>query len=260
MPAGFTEQRGQQQGHLPAGRRAGVQHLHGHRDRAREGDPRLLRRADEHPHLGCRLRRAGQCPAPGVHQPDRHERNRRRRLHPGQQRGPGDRDGHRGRDRPRHPDRQRPGPHRQPEHRPGRSASPAQFGVPPNIAKPAAGASFQRSIDQASSWAPCSGAGRSHTPPRAARGRQLHVPGPRQHRANTIRPRPRGLHRLHRRHGAGHETDGQDPAFAGETLTYTITARNNGAGTAENARVVDVLPPGRATTRARSRAPTHPGR
>ena len=40
------------------------------------------------------------------------------------------------------------------------------------------------------------------------------------------------------------KTDSQDPAFAGENLTYTIKARNNGAGTAENAEVVDVLPPG----------------
>ena len=40
------------------------------------------------------------------------------------------------------------------------------------------------------------------------------------------------------------KSDGQDPAFAGENLTYTITARNNGPGTAENAEVVDVLPAG----------------
>ncbi len=40
------------------------------------------------------------------------------------------------------------------------------------------------------------------------------------------------------------KTDSQDPAFAGESLTYTIRARNNGPGTAENARVVDQLPAG----------------
>jgi uncharacterized repeat protein (TIGR01451 family) len=40
------------------------------------------------------------------------------------------------------------------------------------------------------------------------------------------------------------KADSQDPAYAGETLTYTITARNNGPAKAENARVVDVLPSG----------------
>jgi uncharacterized repeat protein (TIGR01451 family) len=40
------------------------------------------------------------------------------------------------------------------------------------------------------------------------------------------------------------KTDSQDPAYAGEPLTYTITARNNGPATAENARVVDTLPSG----------------
>jgi uncharacterized repeat protein (TIGR01451 family) len=38
------------------------------------------------------------------------------------------------------------------------------------------------------------------------------------------------------------KTDSQDPAFAGESLTYTITARNNGPSPADNAKVVDVLP------------------
>ncbi len=40
------------------------------------------------------------------------------------------------------------------------------------------------------------------------------------------------------------KVESQDPAFAGETLTYTIRARNNGPTAAENARVVDVLPTG----------------
>jgi uncharacterized repeat protein (TIGR01451 family) len=39
------------------------------------------------------------------------------------------------------------------------------------------------------------------------------------------------------------KVDGPDPAFAGENLTYTITARNNGPATALNAQIVDVLPP-----------------
>ena len=53
------------------------------------------------------------------------------------------------------------------------------------------------------------------------------------------------------------KTDGQDPAFAGETLTYTITARNNGAGDGrERPGCGRPARPGRATTRARSRAPT----
>lgn len=38
--------------------------------------------------------------------------------------------------------------------------------------------------------------------------------------------------------------DSQDPAYAGETLTYTVRARNNGPSNAVNARVVDVLPAG----------------
>ncbi|MGH2711995.1 MAG: hypothetical protein ACRDH9_12435 [Actinomycetota bacterium] len=40
------------------------------------------------------------------------------------------------------------------------------------------------------------------------------------------------------------KTDSQDPAFAGETLTYTIEVRNNGPSTAVDARVIDMLPSG----------------
>jgi uncharacterized repeat protein (TIGR01451 family) len=40
------------------------------------------------------------------------------------------------------------------------------------------------------------------------------------------------------------KADSADPAYAGETLTYTITARNNGPATGDNARVLDVLPSG----------------
>ena len=120
---------------------------------------------------------------------------------------------------------------------------PAQFGVPPNIAKPAA--SFQCSIDQGiPSWAPCSGAG-SHTPPAplADGSYTFRVRG--NIGANTDpTPATRDFTVSTADMELVSKTDGQDPAFAGETLTYTITARNNGAGTAENARVVDVLPPG----------------
>ena len=38
------------------------------------------------------------------------------------------------------------------------------------------------------------------------------------------------------------KADSQDPAFAGESVTYTIRARNNGPSPVANARVVDVLP------------------
>ena len=120
---------------------------------------------------------------------------------------------------------------------------PAQFGVPPNIAKPAA--SFQCSIDQGiPSWAPCSGAG-SHTPsaPLADGSYTFRVRG--NIGSNTDpTPATRDFTVSTADMELVSKTDGQDPAFAGETLTYTITARNNGAGTAENARVVDVLPPG----------------
>lgn len=40
------------------------------------------------------------------------------------------------------------------------------------------------------------------------------------------------------------KADAPDPAWAGEEVTYTIRARNNGPSTATNARVVDVLPAG----------------
>jgi len=40
------------------------------------------------------------------------------------------------------------------------------------------------------------------------------------------------------------KADSDDPAFAGESLTYTIRARNNGPSPATNARVTDVLPSG----------------
>jgi uncharacterized repeat protein (TIGR01451 family) len=120
---------------------------------------------------------------------------------------------------------------------------PAQFQVPPNIAKPAA--SFQCSVDTGTpSWGSCSGAG-SHTPSsdladgtytfrvRASIGSNTDpTPATRDFTVSTADME------------LVSKTDGQDPAFAGEDLTYTIQARNNGPGTAENAEVVDVLPAG----------------
>ena len=146
-----------------------------------------------------------------------------------------------------------PGPHRRPDpdldvQRPGAVRRPAQHreagGELPVLDRPGdpeLGAVLGRRQPHAS----C-----------AACRRQLHVPGSRQHRLeHRSDPGHAGLHRLHRRHGAGLEADGQDPAFAGETLTYTITARNNGPGRPRT--------PGSWTscrrdelTRARSRAPT----
>ena len=120
---------------------------------------------------------------------------------------------------------------------------PAQFQVPPNIGKPAA--TFQCSVDTGTpSWGACSGAG-SHTPSsdladgdytfrvRASIGSNTDpTPATRDFTVSTADME------------LVSKTDGQDPAFAGEDLTYTIQARNNGPGTAENAEVVDVLPAG----------------
>jgi uncharacterized repeat protein (TIGR01451 family) len=120
---------------------------------------------------------------------------------------------------------------------------PAQFQVPPNIAKPAA--TFQCSVDTGTpSWGPCSGAG-SHTPGsdladgtytfrvRASIGSNTDpTPATRDFTVSTADME------------LVSKADSQDPAFAGENLTYTIQARNNGPGTAENAEVVDVLPAG----------------
>jgi uncharacterized repeat protein (TIGR01451 family) len=109
-----------------------------------------------------------------------------------------------------------------------------------------AGATFECSIDQgAASWAPCSGPGGSHTPASdladgtytfRVRGRVgADIDPTPATRTVTVSTADMELVST---------ADGQDPAFAGETLTYTIHARNNGPGTAENARVVDVLPAG----------------
>ena len=126
-------------------------------------------------------------------------------------------------------------------------SSPSQNFQPNNPEKPGlAGATYQCSIDTGTpSWAACSGPGNTHTPPsdladgtytfrvRGSIGTNTDpTPATRQFTVSTADME------------LVSKTDGADPAFAGETLTYTITARNNGAGTAENARVVDVLPAG----------------
>ena len=109
-----------------------------------------------------------------------------------------------------------------------------------------AGATFECSIDQGTaSWAPCSGPGGSHTPASdladgtytfRVRGRVgADIDPTPATRSVTVSTADMEL---------VSQADGQDPAFAGETLTYTIHARNNGPGTAQNARVVDVLPAG----------------
>jgi uncharacterized repeat protein (TIGR01451 family) len=107
-----------------------------------------------------------------------------------------------------------------------------------------AGATFECSIDQGTaSWAPCSGPGASHTPASdladgsytlRVRGRVgANIDPTPATRAFTVSTADMEL---------VSKKDVQDPAFAGETLTYTIRARNNGPGTAENAAVTDVLP------------------
>ncbi len=126
-------------------------------------------------------------------------------------------------------------------------SSPNQCCQPNNPEKPGlAGATYQCSVDTGTpTWVPCSGPGNSHTPPsdlsdgnytfrvRGSIGTNTDpTPATRDFTVSTADME------------LVSKTDGADPAFAGETLTYTITARNNGAGTAENARVVDVLPSG----------------
>ncbi len=111
-----------------------------------------------------------------------------------------------------------------------------------------AGAAFECSIDQGTaSWAPCSGAGASHTPASdladgsytfRVRGRVgADIDPTPATRAVTVSTADMEL---------VSKAGDQDPAFAGETLTYTIHARNNGPGTADNAVVADVLPAGTA--------------
>ena len=109
-----------------------------------------------------------------------------------------------------------------------------------------AGATFECSIDQGiAAWTACSGPGGSHTPASdladgsytfRVRGRVGADIDP------TPATRPFTVSTADMELVS--KADGHDPAFAGETLTYTIRARNNGPGTAENARVVDVLPAG----------------
>lgn len=126
-------------------------------------------------------------------------------------------------------------------------SSPNQCCQPNNPEKPGlAGATYQCSVDQGTpNFVPCSGPGRSHTPSSdlADGSYTFRVRG--SIGTNTD---PTPATRAFRVSTADMElvskTDSNDPAFAGETLTYTITARNNGPGTAENARVVDVLPSG----------------
>ena len=175
-----------------------------------------------------------------MHQHHRDERDRRRRLHPGQQRRPGDRDGHRG-GGAGHPDRQRPGQTDDPTPT-WTFSTPANVNPPGNIAE----RTYQCSVDQGTaSWSACSGPGNSHTPTSdlADGNYTFRVRG--SVGANTDpTPATRDFTVSTADMELVSKSDSQDPAFAGENLTYTITARNNGAGTAENARVVDVLPAG----------------
>jgi uncharacterized repeat protein (TIGR01451 family) len=109
-----------------------------------------------------------------------------------------------------------------------------------------AGATFQCSVDQGTpSFSPCSGPGGSHTPaaPLADGNYTFRVRGSVGTNTDPT-PATRDFTVSTSDMELVSKTDSQDPAFAGENLTYTIRARNNGAGTAENARVVDVLPNG----------------
>ena len=197
-----------------------------------------------------RLRRVA-TPCVGVHQPDRHERDRRRRLHAGQQRGAGDRDGHRGRG-PGHPDRQRP--------RATDNPTPTwTFSVPAQLA-------FRRTSRSRGELPVLDRPRGSRAGPRARRrqphasraagGRQLHVPGPRRIGSNTD---PTPVTRdftvstadmelvSNRRPGSG--VRGRDPHLHVPPATTAPDGRD--------ARSWTSCRPGRAMTRARSRAPTH---
>jgi len=109
------------------------------------------------------------------------------------------------------------------------------------------GASFECSIDQGTpNWAPCSGSG-SHTAAadladgdytfrvRASVGSSTDpTPATRDFTVSTADME------------LVSKSDSSDLVYNGDALTYTITARNNGAGQADNARVVDELPEGTA--------------
>jgi uncharacterized repeat protein (TIGR01451 family) len=123
-------------------------------------------------------------------------------------------------------------------------STPPQFQNPTNPNKPAA--TWQCSIDTGTpSWSPCSGPGGSHTPA-ANLADGTYTFRVRGSVGSNTDPTPatRSVTVSTADMELVSKSDSADPAFAGETLTYTITARNNGAGTAENARVVDVLPAG----------------
>ena len=117
----------------------------------------------------------------------------------------------------------------------------------PNPEKPGlAGATYQCSVDQGTpSWVACSGPGRSHTPASdlADGNYTFRVRGSIGTNTDPT-PATRDFTVSTADMELVSKSDDQDPAYAGENLTYTITARNNGPGTAENAKVVDVLPDG----------------
>ncbi len=126
-------------------------------------------------------------------------------------------------------------------------SSPSQNFQPNNPQKPGlAGATYQCSVDTGTpNWVACSGPGNSHTPPSdlADGSYTFRVRG--SIGANTDpTPATRAFTVSTADMELVSKADSQDPAFAGENLTYTITARNNGAGVADNAEVTDVLPAG----------------
>ena len=134
---------------------------------------------------------------------------------------------------------------------PGQTDDPTPtwtFSTPANVNPPGnkSPITYQCSVDQGTaSWSACSGPGNSHTPTSdlADGSYTFRVRG--SVGANTDpTPATQDFTVSTADMELVSKSDSQDPAFAGESLTYTITARNNGAGTAENARVVDVLPTG----------------
>lgn len=108
------------------------------------------------------------------------------------------------------------------------------------------GMTYECSIDQGTpSWSPCSGPGGSHTPSSdLADGTYTFRVRGSVGSATDPTPATRSVTVSTADMELVSKTDSQDPAFAGETLTYSIKARNNGPGKAENARVVDKLPEG----------------
>lgn len=108
------------------------------------------------------------------------------------------------------------------------------------------GATFECSIDGGTPlWSACSGPGGSHTPsPALADGTYTFRVRGRVGADIDPTPATRSVTVSTADVELVSKTDDVDPAYAGETVTYTIRTRNNGPGVANNAVVTDALPSG----------------